>query len=45
MGSGNYIIGNHVFVKGGLEAVALYKEAFHLKDKGALLRDGRLFFS
>jgi len=32
-------IGNHVFVKGALEAVELYKKVFCLEDKGELWLD------
>ena len=39
---GSYIsrIGPHVYVKGSVEAAALYKEAFRLEDKGKPILDG-----
>lgn len=51
------MIGNHVYIRGGVEAVRLYKEAFNLEenkpwldDEGLiihqeLLRNGELFLS
>lgn len=38
----NYIsrIGSHVYVKGSVEAVQLYKETFKLEDKGKPILDG-----
>jgi len=33
-------IGPHVYVKGSVEAVELYKEAFNLEDKGTPILDG-----
>ena len=38
----NYIsrIGAHVYVKGSVEAVKLYKEALRLEDKGTPILDG-----
>jgi len=38
----NYIsrIGAHVYVKGSVEAVKLYKEAFRLEDRGNPILDG-----
>jgi len=38
----NYIsrIGSHVYVKGSVEAVKLYKEALRLEDKGKPILDG-----
>jgi len=39
MASGNYIMGNHVFVRNGVEAVRFYKEAFNLTDEGELWLD------
>jgi len=39
MASENYIMGNHVFVKNGLEAVKFYKEAFNLEIRDELWLD------